>query len=122
MSRNQTGRSEIYVHLSLIDGVGPATVQRLLKALETAQVPLAAIYAMKPAEFIEFGRFTSERAQQIHAGLANTRLLDEELKLLEEYKIRLITLEDPSYPHLLKNINLPPSCSLCKRRRQSFFR
>ena len=108
MNRNQTGRAHIYLHLSLIEKIGPGTVLRLIKALETACLPLAALYLMKAAEFKEFAGLDAERAHALQAGLADTKLLEQELSLLEKYAITLISLSDEQYPSLLKNIHLPP--------------
>ena len=90
--------STTLLHLNLLPGIGPATVQRLLQA-----------DLHKPAilDLQNLGLSFSV-AQTVAKGLADTALLEQELNLIAQYGVGVITIADPDYPPLLRNIHLPP--------------
>ncbi len=96
------------LHLSLIDGVGPATVMRLEQA---AQRGLFAgnngIYAARESDFVHIG-LSPLIAKKLVQGLGDTVLLEQELARIERHTILWATLFEPTYPELLKHIHLPP--------------
>lgn len=94
------------LHLSLIDNVGPGLVQRILKqchAYEPEQW-----YSFSESDFINLFGMSEKTAACLAKGLRNKTALEQELKLIEKSKVQVITILDPEYPVLLKEINLPP--------------
>ena len=59
------------------------------------------------SDFINLG-FTELAAGRIVNGLRDSSALDAELNLIEKSGVKWMTILDPEYPYLLKNILLPP--------------
>lgn len=94
----------LLLHLSLIPGVGPATVKRLLE-----QKRFVDLYGCSVGELVyDFG-LSTKGAQSLVAGLKDRTILEVELELIHKHDIRLVTLVDPAYPPLLKEIDAPPT-------------
>ena len=88
------------LHLSLLREVGPATIKQLVHIYED-------LYKLTAADFVQYG-LSERKAQTISAGLADKRILETELSLIEKYDISWVTVFDDCYPALLKQIYLPP--------------
>lgn len=98
----------IILHLSLIEGIGPATIEAIInKKNET--ICLSELYALTAKEWKQSFGFTDHTAQKLVNGLADTTELEKELQLIECNKISWVSIECSSYPQLLKEIYLPPS-------------
>lgn len=109
------------LHLFLIEGVGVATLLKLVKKfcaqknLELTEVQRLSeelsffdLYAATSSDFVyQFG-LQEQSALLIVEGLKNRSLLDAELVLIEKHEVRLITFFDEEYPALLRNIAMPP--------------
>lgn len=101
--------SQVLLHLSLIEDIGPSTVMRLMGAFLTKSVSLDIIYLLSVDELTKRAGLSRNCAQRLHAGLRNRAILETELALIDEYAITLITLADPTYPELLKQSAHPPT-------------
>ncbi len=88
------------LHLSLIEGIGPATIVKLYKVLES-------IHSWNIRDFQAYG-MSAAVAALIVQGLQQAKLLEDELNLIDKYSVQLITLLDKEYPPLLKAIYAPP--------------
>lgn len=91
------------LHLSLIRGVGPKTVQFLISKLGSAEKVLHAT----PSELKKIEGLSSN----LQSNLLQKQLgcsLERELELIQEYGCQLITFYDEAYPPLLKEIDTPP--------------
>ncbi len=91
------------LHLSLIQGIGPKTVQFLVNIFGSAEKVLNA-----SAQELEKTGGLSKTAQE---SLLQKQLgcpLERELELIQEYGCRIITFYDEEYPPLLKEIDPPP--------------
>lgn len=98
----------ILLHLSLIEGVGAAAVQTIYKKLqENTNKRSADLYAFRQSNWQRMG-FSIPTAEKIVAGLADIKMLEDELELIEKHKINWVTIADDSYPSLLRHIHLPP--------------
>ena len=115
------------LHLSLIPGVGPATILKIIKKLLAekysacrtgqlldqrsfvCQVSLGVLYRYKSADFVKKLAMSNSVATAIEHSLADKKLLEDELALIEKYKITLLTLFDEEYPELLRQIYMPPA-------------
>lgn len=93
------------LHLSLIPGIGPAVVEKLVAGLGLEQ--LHDLYNWNAQDFLRF-QISVQYAQKLVEGLADKKVLEKELYLIEKYHINWITLYDREYPELLKNTYLPP--------------
>ena len=96
---------QVVLHLSLIDGIGPRTIQKIIEyvGLENFE----SIYSLTTFDYIRCG-FLEKIANQLVAGLKNKDLLYQELNLIEKNAINWISIFDSDYPSLLKHIYLPP--------------
>ncbi|HVX01380.1 MAG TPA: DNA-processing protein DprA [Candidatus Babeliaceae bacterium] len=101
MSNNAT--KNLILHLSLIPGVGPVTISKIIRISPVA----TNIYSWTEKEFIQEG-LPLQTATLIVQGLKNIQILDQELDAIERYRISWVTLNEPDYPQLLKNIYCPP--------------
>ena len=97
----------ILLHLSLIEDVGPALINRILETVKHEQ--LADIYEYTAQDFVYTCGIPPASAHIIVQGLADRAMLERECSLLEKEKIHLLTIFDDGYPSLLKHIHLPPT-------------
>lgn len=95
------------LHLSLIEGIGPATIAHLINNL--GQEVLRDLYAMSAAQIMMVGKVSKGQAQAITTGLADLSLLEQELALGNKHNVRWMTILDSAYPAMLKQIYAPPS-------------
>jgi DNA processing protein len=91
--------TESLIHVNLIPGIGPATVDRLLGVSD--------VYAASYSDFLDLGIQPSQ-ATALATGLADRSLIDRELKLIAQHHIGVVTLHDSDYPPLLRTIHAPP--------------
>ncbi len=90
---------DLLLKLNLIPGVGPVSIQKLL-SLSPGEMDVRNI--------VRQAQIPPAIAEKIIAGLADQSLLEKELSLLEKSKSKVVTILDPNYPELLKNIYAPP--------------
>lgn len=91
------------LHLNLIQGIGPKTVQFLIKILGSAEKVLNA--SSQELQKIE-GLSSKARECLIQKQLGCS--LERELELIHEFGCQIVTLYDEAYPSLLKEIDTPP--------------
>ena len=95
------------LHLSLIQGVGPGRVNRLINNFDKDQ--LCQIYHFSVSDLIHRCGFTERQAELLHGGLQDERVLEDEIQLIEKHNVQVLTITDKGYPYLLKQIHLPPT-------------
>lgn len=103
--------NSVILHLSLINDIGPATLAGLIALCDRGTIygdSLEIFYKFSAADFENYGKLGGPLAQRIVKELACQRKLDEERNLMVKHGIAYITLLDPAYPPLLKNIHMPP--------------
>lgn len=93
------------IHLSLIEGVGPGTICKLVDRLQGA---LSNLYDMSVQDLYQYG-CNEKQARLIVDGLADQTVFNKEMELLHQHNIKVFTLLDKEYPALLKHIHLPPA-------------
>ncbi len=91
------------IHLNLIPGIGNHTIRRLLAAFGSAEKSLAAT----SAELAQIDGLTPDVRQQLIDGRSRAPLA-QELELIEQHQCHIVTINDESYPPLLKQIHDPP--------------
>ena len=97
---------KLILHLSLIDGVGPTTVQNILK---NSNSDLSRdLYRLSTYDWMHYFGMTEKVAEKIVTGLADQKILETELQLIEKHNIRISTIIDNDYPTLLQQIHMPP--------------
>lgn len=96
---------QIILHLSLIDGIGPVTIKKVLRAHSAS---CADLYQFSSHDFMHHCGCTRAVAQKLAVGLASTQELDKELALIERHSVQWVTLGDQDYPKLLAEIHAPP--------------
>lgn len=97
----------IILHLSLIPGVGPGAIERILSGC--LDNDLVNLYKMSAQAVGQRFKLSERMATIIAQGLQDQQLLQEELKLLEKHQVAWVTVGDETYPELLKHIHLPPA-------------
>jgi len=95
------------LHLSLIEGVGPTTIHRILEHMPKGMA-LRDLYNVYTSDFITMFGLSEKTAVSIVAGLKDTKWLHQEKELIEKHAIAIVTVLDDTYPALLKAINVPP--------------
>ncbi len=98
--------TRIFLHLSLIDGVGPGNIKKLYDVCGPDN--FEAIYTYSTSDFRHLG-FSQETAQIVSDGLRDDLMLNREILLIEKYGISVMTYNDSCYPSLLKAIHNPPT-------------
>ena len=92
-------------HISLIRGVGSATIQKLIGGFGVDD--LSNIYNATSFDFRRIG-ISEKSSAALAAGLLDVSLYERECLDLQKYNLSFLTLIDEKYPDLLKSIHLPP--------------
>ena len=104
-----TTQSSLFIlHLSLIDGIGPGTINTIIMRKPDA-ITWDEIYSFSREKIARVFGLSSRISSIIHDGLCDTQMLKKEIAQAREHNIRIITVLDEQYPSLLKEINLPPA-------------
>lgn len=99
---------ELVLHLSLIEGVGPATILTITRT-KSESFSLNQLYAMSATDVYNQFHIPFQISQKIVAGLLDITLLSDELKRIERADVTWYTIIDPDYPQMLSHIHLPPA-------------
>ena len=91
------------IHLNMIQGVGPKTVQVLRDVFGSAERALQA----KSDELGKIERLTPAMRDLLRRKPVQYPI-ERELELIQEYGCQVLTLYDATYPALLKEIDTPP--------------
>ena len=91
------------IHLNLIPGIGNYTIRRLLGAFGSAEKSIAAT----SEEFAQIDGLTPDVRQQLIDGRSRAPLA-QELELIDQHQCDIVTINDDTYPPLLKQIDDPP--------------
>jgi DNA processing protein len=84
-------------------GIGPAKVKKIIEYLPD----LDQIAKLKNSDLGEFSFLSKKDIDRI-ISLKNSKILENELKLIERDKIKVIDFFETEYPYYLKQINYPP--------------
>lgn len=96
--------NQILLQLSLVPGIGPATIEKLRAFLgnrDWSLLPTLQTYELQRA-------LTPAMAEKVATALRDGSALEQEMRLLEKHAIQLVTINDEAYPSLLRHIHLPP--------------
>ena len=99
-----TQKEQILLHISLISGVGPVAVQKIVQNVQD----LILLYSMRVHDFVTVCRISQRLAQLVVDGLQDKKPLDDELSLIVKHRVKITTIISDDYPELLKHINVPP--------------
>lgn len=94
------------LHLSLIEGIGPATTIRILERISIEYIDQ--LYTISAQELASRCSLSLTQAQTIVTGLADTSLLERECEIITKNSILWMTVASTGYPTLLKHIYAPP--------------
>lgn len=94
------------LHISLIPGVGPAAVLKIVRVLPYER--FEELYHWSVQNFMYRAGVTEQTSQAIVQGLLDQTVLVRELHLLEKHRVQVVMLDQPEYPEFLKNTYLPP--------------
>lgn len=97
---------KILLHLSLIDGIGPGIIQKIV-ASKPKHIAWSDLSYFSVSDWVLLA-IPIRIAEKIVVGL-QTDYLAQEQALVEKYQMNWTTILDPEYPDLLKHIHLPPS-------------
>jgi DNA processing protein len=99
------------IHLNLIKNIGPSAIIKMVEFVGLQN--LEKLYQFSITDFLDLG-FTEVKAQALVDGLADTRLLEKELKLIHEHDVTIVTYWCPAYSKLLAEIHMPPVVLYCQ--------
>jgi DNA processing protein len=91
------------IHLSIIPGVGNQTIRCLLAAFGSAQRAVAAT----SKALAQVNGLTPDVRRQLIDGRSRVSV-DRELEFIQAHQCHILTINDESYPPLLKQISDPP--------------
>jgi DNA processing protein len=96
------------LHLSLLDGIGPAAIKKIVAGFSTDS-SLLDLYTMDMRELMHRCHLSEQTAEIIVTGLRDVTLLEKELSLIEKHNVQWTTILDTDvYPPLLNEIHMPP--------------
>lgn len=98
---------QFIVHLSLIENVGPACINRILEQLPTTS--FHDLYTFSIIDFMHRYGFKESSAQRLVEGLRDTKNLEQELAHVQKNGVEIITILDEIYPSVLRTMHLPPA-------------
>ncbi len=101
----QLSISEAYTVLNLLPRIGSIRVKRLLEHYATPVDILAA-----PASELAKFRGIGDKLAAVLAGWRRHADLEAEMRTVQQAGVQLISLGDPAYPSILKEIYDPPLC------------
>lgn len=99
--------ADLLQHLSLIDGVGDGTGNRIYSWMVAQGMSAETVYRLTEQDFRAIG-FSAELAARVARGLACRKTFEAEQHLQEDHGITRITIADTNYPALLRAIHQPP--------------
>ena len=99
MDRDDWESKKYWIGLNMVLGVGKTLCHRLVKAFGSPQK----VFHASRKELMEVERVGDKVARQI-LGFDLEQNLRREYQLAERRNVRILTLEDPEYPFLLKSI------------------
>jgi DNA processing protein len=112
MSKNmQHTIQEILLHLSLIPALHPKIAHELFAM--PASNSLHDIYDFSVSDFEKHGVAT-KYAQRLVQGLQDKAVLEQELDLIKQHQVKLVTIACDQYPALLRQIHVPPVVLYCQ--------
>jgi len=97
----------ILLHLSLIDGIGPITVKKILEKVQGG-FDLQDLYRLKTADFADLFGLSRSIVEKLSQGLQDKTALQKEYDLIQKNDITFVSLANKNYPQLLANIYAPP--------------
>ena len=96
----------IILHLSLIEGIGPASIKKLVELIKIENI--SNIYLFTKQDFIRFG-INEQKAKILFEGLQDKLIVKKELDIIKQAQnVNWITLWCDQYPNKLKHIDVPP--------------
>jgi len=95
------------LHLSLIEGVGPATISHIVRS-KPDNCSWQDMRDLTQTDWIALG-LSQRTAATVSVGLAGYHSLEQELERINAHGIEWVTYCDDGYPALLKHIYQPPS-------------
>lgn len=95
----------VILHLSLINGLNPAVIDRILAHVPPEQ--LGDLYMMLPSALMQLG-IPESGATKVFNGLRDLHILELTLKQIEDNRIAWTTVLSDDYPESLKMIHMPP--------------
>jgi DNA processing protein len=95
-------KRKYFIWLNLIPGILPSVINKLLSYFKEPEKILKA----SKQELIEFGM--DKNAAEEFINKRESVKLDEEIKKIEKYNAKIITINDENYPKRLKEIFDPP--------------
>ena len=99
-------QSDIVLHLSLINGVGPKLISLLTKKYEMSD--LSCLYSYAIVDFKEKYGLTTEKASLVYFGLKNKEKILDEKSIAKKHSHYIITPYDIWYPPYLMHISVIP--------------
>ena len=125
--KNMNKNKKILLHLSLISGIGPKIVLKIIKKffddfskkqinsqIRNLDINLTILYEYKITDLMQVFSLTENIAKKFYYGLQDYSNLEKELNLIEKHKIELLSFLDFDYPELLKEIYAPPIILYCR--------
>lgn len=103
---------DFLLHLSLIDGVGPGIVKKIIEC-KPSTLSWHELYRFTISDWYQLG-ISEKVAKKIVVGLQDASSLDQELALIDRYQVQAFSLLDEQYPSYLKEIYAPPAILYCK--------
>jgi DNA processing protein len=100
---------QFILHLSLIDGIGPASIQAINMYVKRSDVSASDLYSFLVSDWVRECGVTERAAQLLVVGLSDKTTLENELALISRHNIKWVTIADEQYPALLREIHIPPS-------------
>src|SRR5437762_12351431 len=95
------------LHLSLIEGISPITTKAIIEKKPDATI--SDLYLFSATDWMHYYGVKEVAAQKLAAGLADQKILETELQLIERYQINWVTILSDLYPALLRAIYMPPT-------------
>lgn len=98
--------NKVLLHLVLIRDIGPAVIAKIQRVLPFDQ--FEKLYHWSQQDFMYKAGLSEKMAEHLVQGLFDTKVLEQELALIQQHNIRWVTIDQDEYPEYLRNTHLPP--------------
>lgn len=106
---NNSENDRLWLALYLVPKLGIAQFHRLIHAFQSPEI----ILNTSPEKLRKKARIKKETADSIPRAL-NNPFLEKEWDIVRKNRIRIVHLDSPQYPALLRQVYLPPPVMYCR--------
>lgn len=100
---------DLTLHLSLIEGVGSVTIQKIISYSQVNALDAQSFYCFSEIDWTKQLGFSPLLSKTLSVGLRDKKKVYDERFLIDKYGVSITTFGSDTYPKLLSTIYAPPA-------------